>query len=141
VGAISIGDMDGDGKADIIAANKTDSSVLIFRNTSVSNTISFDPFQKLLAGINMNDIVVHDIDGDGKPDIAGISTVSNSVCLLKNKSVTGKLLLESKVEIMTGEDPSSIAIADFDNDGKPDIAVSDFYSEIISFYRNFDWGR
>jgi len=71
--SIAICDLDGDGKSDIVA--ESSNGIAIFRNTSNSGSItanSFAPKVDFVAGnsqVNPGNIVIADLDGDGKPDI------------------------------------------------------------------------
>ena len=134
--SILISDFDGDGKPDIVASNTVDTSVIIFRNTETTGNISFDQPKRFLAGINIYDLSVQDMDGDGRPDIAGVSINSKKLSILKNESVNGNILFASMAEYDTETDPISLAISDFDGDEKADVAIVNFHSNSLSLYRN-----
>jgi hypothetical protein len=66
---ISTGDIDGDGKIDIIAADYTGSQIMVYRNTSTVNNITFAAPVTFSAVSFPSGINVSDLDGDGKLDI------------------------------------------------------------------------
>jgi hypothetical protein len=118
--AISIGDLDGDGKPDIALAGGY-AGVSILRNTSTSGTISFATKIDYNTGVT-NDVSIADFDGDGNPDLATANSYpSNSVSLFRNISTKGTISFANKVDYAFGF-PVSLSSTDFDGDGKPDIA-------------------
>lgn len=88
---LDFGDIDGDGKPDIVVAS-LDKSVTILNNNSSSGSLSFSNLVYPVTYINRH-VSVGDIDGDGKPDIAFTSVDDNSnnilaskISILRNKS-------------------------------------------------------
>ena len=67
-------------------------------------------------------IVVHDFNGDGKPDLAVLNTGSGNVSVLLGNG-DGTFRNASNFDV-GGSGPTSIAIADFDGDGKLDMAIA-----------------
>lgn len=136
-------DIDGDGKLDLIATNEGNSDynlyhggISFFRNNSTSGTISFEPeiyYGYLLS--RTQDVAIADFNGDGKPDLARLDAGGDppfwkwSLSILRNNSTPGSIAFTGYT-IFEGEegkyvDPISIAARDFDNDGKPDLAWID----------------
>src|SRR4029079_3323931 len=66
---IDIGDIDGDGRPDIVLTNVGQIIISIFRNTSQPGSISFAPKVDLAADVDNPGIALGDFDGDGKTDI------------------------------------------------------------------------
>jgi hypothetical protein len=120
---VFIQDLDGDGKPDAISA---DDSLIILRNTSSTNNISFaraGAFVKV--GVYNIKVNSGDFDGDGKPDIALVTSVSfNSynLSILKNTSTVGNFSFTKFDFPVTGA--SNLLVADIDKDGKPDVVVN-----------------
>jgi 6-phosphogluconolactonase (cycloisomerase 2 family) len=145
---IALGDIDGDGKPDVVVTNVNDNTVSVFRNTSVSGSItvnSFAPGIRFITGNNPNNVAIGDIDGDGKPDLVIANVFGYTVSVLKNTSVSGSITTSSfasKVDIATspGSTPYYIAIGDVDGDGKPDLVVANSSSNTISVLRNMIGG-
>ncbi len=136
--ALAAGDLDGDGKPDMISSSIVDKTISVFKNTSTTGAISFANKKDYAVGENPYDIAIGDLDGDGKLDIALTNYLSNSISIFRNTSTVGIISFAAKMDIPTGVDlgPWGIAIQDLDGDGKPDLAVTNNLSNSISVFRN-----
>ena len=141
----AIGDLDGDGKSDLVVVNKVSNTVSLYRNTSSSGSItagSFDAKLDFATGSTPYSVAIGDLDGDGKPDIAVANYFGNSVSVYRNTTTSGAFTSGSfaaKVDFTAGTNPYGIVIADIDGDGKRDIAVSNTGSNSISVFRNMSF--
>ena len=129
---IAIGDLDGDGKSDVVVANVSGTSA--FRNTGTSGTISFAAKVDFYPG-TFYGASIGDADGDGKPDIAIADNNSARVSLLRNSSSTGHVAFDPNVDFASGIGPG-IVICDFDGDGKADLAVANENANRVDVLRN-----
>ncbi len=138
--SIALGDLDGDGKLDIAAACKDSMYLSVLLNVSTAGSISFAPIKKFTAE-NVRSLAIADIDGDGKPDLAGISTVS--IHLLRNTSNIGVLSFQPKYSYKPASNFSianNFLLADLDGDSKPEILIEKFDSyngNSIFYARNY----
>lgn len=96
--SLAIGDIDGDGRPDLVTANSSSSNVSILRNKSSVDTIRFDSRINRTASPIPYSVAVCDIDGDGKPDIATGNRSLNTISVIRNYpkfppkiTVTGEL--------------------------------------------------
>ncbi|MEO6851499.1 MAG: FG-GAP-like repeat-containing protein, partial [Mucilaginibacter sp.] len=131
---VLVADLDGDGKTDIIDYNS--STFSIFRNTSTVGNTSFSINQDITPGGSISRAFIADIDGDGKPDLIYVSVNDKKLVILKNTSVAGTFSFAAPLIVTDRADPNGIAVADFDNDGKLDIAVSHDVNNTFSVFRN-----
>ncbi len=143
--SVAIGDLDGDGKPDLAVLGISTNSVSILRNISTSGSIttgSFAANEDFVSGTTgSTHLVIGDLDGDGKPDMALANPNSNSVSVLRNTRTSGSIMAGSfsfaaKEEFNTGTTPYSVAIGDLDGDGKPDLAATNYSSNSVSVLRN-----
>jgi outer membrane protein assembly factor BamB len=139
---IAVGDIDGDGKPDLVVTNETSNTVSIFRNTSTPGSIttsSFAPKVDFTTGTVPICVAIADLDGDGKPDLVVANNMS-TISIFRNTSISGSITASSfasKVDlIMTGAYPIRVVISDIDGDGKPDLVTEDFSNKTFSVSRN-----
>ncbi|MFO0508167.1 MAG: FG-GAP-like repeat-containing protein, partial [bacterium] len=141
--SIAIGDLDGDGKADLVVGNNGNLTVSVFRNTSTGvGNISYAAKVDLALIAFPQSISIGDLDGDGKLDlaVANHQFLNNSVSIFRNTSTVGTISFAPRVTFQPDEDPSSVSIGDLDGDGKADLAVTNQLSNSVSIFRNTSTG-
>lgn len=135
---MGIGDLDNDGRPDIVGANADGRIITIVQNISIPGIVAFTaPFHINYNGFASN-IILDDFNGDGLKDIL----VSNSfygyayVSVFKNTSVGNSISFAPSQDFPVGDQPGRIAVCDIDNDGKKDILASNTNSTFFSILRN-----
>ncbi len=133
---VCIGDLDGDGKLDMISVGTLGNTLSLFKNTSTPGVISFAARIDITTGASPFDVAIRDIDKDGRPDIIVANNGANSISVFRNIGNAGNFSFANKVDFASGAEPVSIAFGDIDSDGSEDIAVANPRSRTISVFRN-----
>lgn len=132
--SIIITDLDGDGKADIVAALDTTKSIDIFKNQSNTGTIAFTVKRTMGIGTPAKGLVACDLNNDGLPEV--IVTIGNSIGVLINNSVQGSISFSGILYPPAGTIAQEVATGDIDGDGKIDLVVSNSGSNNVSVFIN-----
>ena len=131
IGRVEIEDVDDDGKADLIIANRDDHFVFVYRNTSTSSNISFAMEPVSLPGTDneddtVNGLDVKDLNNDGLPEIV-VGKTNEAVFLLQNSSTPGSVSFATTRQLAdnTGRgEIRNLVVGDLNADAKNDIICS-----------------
>lgn len=128
---IRLCDVNQDGKKDVIVSHcQADDSIVIFYG---DGALSFSTSQEILLGKDrsileheIRDLLVTDLNQDGKPDIAAACHGSGQVIVLLNDSEGALLPQKFRQETYAYENakPRALCVADFNQDGGTDMAVA-----------------
>lgn len=128
---VQVKDVNKDGKLDLIVSHcrEDDSVVVFFGNGAFDFSIS----QEILLGekrdaveAEIRDMLVDDLNGDGKPDIALACFASRQVVVLFNESKSSGTPQTFRKETYSFDKarPRALCVGDFNQDGKHDLGVA-----------------
>jgi hypothetical protein len=126
---LSLADMDGDRKLDIVVTN---TYYQVFRNISTVGNISFAPIVCDLSLLYDYGGLICNLNGDNKPDQVGSRL---SLGLLSNASVPGSIKNDPFVSV-SGYNPTNLGEGDFNGDGKADLIASQSNWNKLSIIKN-----
>jgi VCBS repeat protein/List-Bact-rpt repeat protein len=134
-GGIASGDFNGDGKPDLITQNNTAATFSELLNNGDG---TFRSNTEYLTGLGPVAIVTADFNGDGIPDVA----TANGACIdqdncLPAQSVSvllgnGDGTFRAHADYPVGNYPQSLAVGDFNGDGRWDIVTSNHDDDTVS---------
>jgi hypothetical protein len=120
---LKIGDLNCDGKPDLVLSNTGGKNISVLVNTSIKGKISFQNHTEFAAGDDIRSINVSDLNGDGKPDVITLNA-SNLASVVQNTSSGNKISFAGKADYETGPSPLYFDAGDLNGDGKPDMAIT-----------------
>ena len=116
---VAVGDLNGDGKMDIVVAASGANSVLVFTQGAVG---TFNAPVAYAVGGDPQAVTVADLDGNGFADLA-VATTANTVSVVLQTSAG---IFASAVDFVTGVQPVAIKAADLNGDGKLDLLTANY---------------
>jgi hypothetical protein len=101
-------------------------------------TPTFATKQDFGTGNSPFSVALGDFNLDGKVDLAIANLGDNTISVLLNTTTTGAstLTFAAKQDFGTGSSPYSVAIGDFNSDGKPDLVAANNGSNTVSVLLN-----
>lgn len=119
---MATGDLDGDGKPDVVVANWYLKTFTVFKNTSVNGAISLQRVFDSATITTPTSVLIRDLDGDGKPDIAIVN--GTYVSAYRNISLNGNIEVEPRIDIYSDNLSNFVVAGDVDGDNKPDLVLT-----------------
>jgi hypothetical protein len=134
--SVAVGEFNGDGKLDLAIANSKISgntvTVLLGDGTGSFTEAPGSPFA---AGTYSQSVAVGDFNGDGKLDLAIANYGSNNVTVLLGDGAGGFTAAPGS-PFTVGTQPSSVAVGDFNGDGRLDLAIANYVDYNVTVLLN-----
>jgi serine/threonine protein kinase/uncharacterized protein (DUF2141 family) len=125
-----IGDFNGDGKLDLALCNYQSAEVCLLLGKGDG---TFQAGQWYPVGSSPGSLAAGDFNGDGALDLAVTSYNGNKVSVLLNRSsAAARSIFGPAVHYPAGTFPRALAVADFNHDGRPDLAVVNGTADTVS---------
>ncbi|MBK7393685.1 MAG: VCBS repeat-containing protein [Chloracidobacterium sp.] len=126
--SLAVDDLNHDGKADIVVTTTAVLGASVLLGDGIGG---FAAATNTDVGTNPTGVAISDLNLDGNPDLV----VTNFIASTPNVSVMlgdGTGAFGPQTIFGTGDNARSVAVGDFDLDGKPDLAVANFGSANVS---------
>ena len=127
--AIGIGDVNGDGRRDLLAGFYTPGHGLAVFRQDGSGVLPASPTTTHATYDEPDSVEVADVSGDGAPDVLAAYSTELGVAL-QAAALLGSESLEP-MPYATHLNPHGLAVGDIDNDGKLDVVVANYNAGLV----------
>ncbi len=125
---VAVGDVNGDGHADVAAAGFNANQIVVFMGSAdggLGSPVAYD----IGSAQNPRAIALADVDGDGRLDLVTANGDSSNLSVLAGDGAGG---FAAATNFPTGDHPVGIAVADVDGDGDADVVTANAGNRDVS---------
>jgi hypothetical protein len=119
---VTLGDVNGDGRPDIITGNVGTHSLGVLLGQAGGSFAAVRTFE-LAAGTTPVDVEMGDLNADGYPDLVAAGLGEHNVAVLLGKAAGG-LARPLYYDMQAGLNATDVAVADLSGDGRPDLVTT-----------------
>ncbi len=123
---VAIGDLDGDGSTDLIAANYSSNDISVILGLGDG---TFSAATSYSVGTSPASVAIGDLNNDGSLDLVSANQGDDSVAVLLG---SGDGSFSAAQFFPVGDEPWSVVLADLNGDTLPDVAVTNSGSNSVS---------
>jgi len=138
--SIAAADVDGNGRMDVISVGDLEDEVSVLLNVTAADSsgASFSAPQKLDAGHYPYGAIAADFNLDGMPDLVSVNGNDGTLSSWINTTVPGAFATSFGTRQMDflGGTPFDVRAGDFNGDGRPDLAIADYYGNHVAVLLN-----
>ena len=127
VNTVAVGDVNADGKPDLVALNGTDSTVGVLLGTG-TGTFGTAATYSVGSSTYPSGLALADLNGDGRADMLVANNLTSAIGVLLSRSTGG---LGAATQLPTSDRPQSLATGDMNGDGKPDLVVGTVAGDLL----------
>ena len=124
---MAAGDLDGDGRSDLVTGNEGGRSITVLRGPA------FVARQDYPLGGYPSSLALTDLDRDGRLDVAVTLSGADGVAVLRNR---GDGSLAPPRRYRSGRSPDALVAGDLDGDGAPDLVAANTLGDTVSIFLN-----
>ncbi|MGI4870772.1 MAG: FG-GAP-like repeat-containing protein [Janthinobacterium lividum] len=131
---IAVADVNGDGRPDLVTANQYSDAAGVLLGQASGGFAAVTAYS---TGANSqpSSIAVADVNGDGRPDLVTANYGTHTVGVLLGQA-SGGFAAVTAYSTGANSQPSSIAVADVNLDGKPDLVTANNNTNDVSVLLN-----
>ena len=126
--SVTSADVNGDGRVDLIIANRSGHTLTVLTNSGGSWFLSASP----AVGNQPVSVVAADVNGDGRMDLITANASGNTLTVLTNNGSGGFV----RTDYSVGSFPYSVIAADVNGDGKVDLISASVFGNALTVLTN-----